>query len=59
MEKNPTNVQQTEQTSKNTTKQRAGAFNETKQGDEKSTINTEQETELEKERKEATSKKEM
>ena len=54
MEKDQTKKnQQTETTSVNPFKQRSGAFNETKQGDEKSTTNKEQEAASEKEKKEA------
>lgn len=53
MDRDQTNNQQTEPTSNNPLRQRSGAFNETKQGDEKSTVNQEQEAELEQEKKEA------
>lgn len=51
-DQNKNQQQQADQPEKNQQKQRSSAFNESKQGAEKSTVNREQEAALEQERKE-------
>lgn len=52
-EQNKKDQQQADQAEKKQHKQRSGAFKETSRGDEKSTRNIEEETDLEQEHKEA------
>lgn len=52
-DQNKKEQQLADQTEKKQHKQRSGAFKETSRGDEKSTRNIEEETDLEQERKEA------